>query len=75
MRLLGALLAITARGALNVVAGEEQVPLTPNTDHFDTPLNVAIIGAGAAGSSSAYHLAHFAREAGLPINITLFDRN
>ncbi|KAI7638723.1 hypothetical protein KC322_g21162, partial [Hortaea werneckii] len=22
-----------------------------------------------------YHLAHFAREAGLPINITLFDRN
>ncbi|OTA38556.1 hypothetical protein BTJ68_01310 [Hortaea werneckii EXF-2000] len=75
MRLLSALLAITARAALNVVTGEGQVPLTPNTDHCDTPLNVAIIGAGAAGSSSAYHLAHFAREAGLPINITLFDRN
>ncbi|KAI7623364.1 hypothetical protein KC346_g2780 [Hortaea werneckii] len=75
MRLSSALLAIAAPAALDVVAGEEQVPLTPNTDHFDAPLNVAIIGAGAAGSSSAYHLAHFAREAGLPINITLFDRN
>ncbi|RMX76701.1 hypothetical protein D0869_10483 [Hortaea werneckii] len=46
-----------------------------NTEHVDAPLNVAIIGAGAAGSSSAYHLAQFAREADVPINITLFDRN
>ncbi|KAI7375954.1 hypothetical protein KC336_g19907, partial [Hortaea werneckii] len=77
MRLSSALLAITARGVLSAIAGEEQVPFTDttNTDYLDTPLNVAIIGAGAAGSSSAYHLAQFAREAGLPINITLFDRN
>ncbi|OTA39864.1 hypothetical protein BTJ68_00089 [Hortaea werneckii EXF-2000] len=77
MRLLSALIAITARGALSAISGEEQVPLTDTTnpDHVDTPLNVAIIGAGAAGSSSAYHLAQFAREAGLPINITIFDRN
>ncbi|KAI7363427.1 hypothetical protein KC328_g18912, partial [Hortaea werneckii] len=77
MRLLSALLAITAREALQVVAGGEQVPFTDrtNTEHVDTPLNVAIVGAGAAGSSSAYHLAQFAREADLPLNITLFDRN
>ncbi|RMY95780.1 hypothetical protein D0862_08676 [Hortaea werneckii] len=77
MRLSSALLAITAREALKVVAGGEQVPLTDttNTEHVDTPLNVAIIGAGAAGSSSAYHLAQFAQEVHLPINITIFDRN
>ncbi|RMX91022.1 hypothetical protein D0867_15137, partial [Hortaea werneckii] len=77
MRLSSALLAITAREAFKVVAGGEQVPFTDtaNTEHVDTPLNVAIIGAGAAGSSSAYHLAQFAQEANLPINITLFDRN
>lgn len=32
-------------------------------------------GAGAAGSSSAYHLAKFAADAGLPVNITVFERN
>ncbi|KAI7298746.1 hypothetical protein KC326_g9505, partial [Hortaea werneckii] len=77
MRLSSALLAITAREAFKVVAGGEQVPFTDrtNTEHVDTPLNVAIIGAGAAGSSSAYHLAQFAQDADFPINITLFDRN
>ncbi|KAI7238694.1 hypothetical protein KC330_g2343, partial [Hortaea werneckii] len=77
MRLSSALLAITAREAFKVVAGGEQVPFTDttNTEHVHTPLNVAIIGAGAAGSSSAYHFAQFAQEADLPINITLFDRN
>ena len=46
MRLLSALLAITAREALQVVAGGEQVPFTDrtNTEHVDTPLNVAIVG-------------------------------
>ncbi|KAI7158155.1 hypothetical protein KC349_g5069 [Hortaea werneckii] len=77
MRLSNALLALTACKASKVVAGEEQVPFTDrtNTEHVDAPLNVAIIGAGAAGSSSAYHLAQFAQQADLPINITIFDRN
>ncbi|KAF2031842.1 Prenylcysteine oxidase [Setomelanomma holmii] len=36
---------------------------------------VAIIGAGAGGSSTAYHLAHYAGEASIPTNITVFERN
>ncbi|RYO94241.1 hypothetical protein DL766_002249 [Monosporascus sp. MC13-8B] len=35
---------------------------------------VAIIGAGAAGSSAAYHLRRYAEEAGIPINITVFEK-
>ena len=34
-----------------------------------------MIGAGAAGASSAYYLAKFAGAAGVPINITVFERN
>jgi len=36
---------------------------------------VAIIGAGAGGSSAAYHLAQYAAEANIPTNITVFERN
>ncbi|KAI5467063.1 Prenylcysteine lyase-domain-containing protein [Mariannaea sp. PMI_226] len=36
--------------------------------------NVAIIGAGAAGSSAAYHLATYAKKQGLNINITVFEK-
>ncbi|KAH6891287.1 hypothetical protein B0T10DRAFT_484897 [Thelonectria olida] len=36
--------------------------------------NVAIIGAGAAGSSAAYHLAKYAEQEGLTINITIFEK-
>ncbi|GAB0132090.1 hypothetical protein EsDP_00000538 [Epichloe bromicola] len=36
--------------------------------------NIAIIGAGAAGSSAAYHLQKFAQEEGLILNITLFEK-
>ena len=32
-------------------------------------------GAGAAGSSTAYHLSQYASNASLPLNITLFERN
>ncbi|ETS85460.1 hypothetical protein PFICI_03485 [Pestalotiopsis fici W106-1] len=35
---------------------------------------VAIIGAGAAGSSTAYHLRKYADEAGVAVNITLFEK-
>ncbi|KAJ4163737.1 hypothetical protein LMH87_005445 [Akanthomyces muscarius] len=36
--------------------------------------NVAIIGAGAAGASAAYHLSQYARDEDLPINITIFEK-
>ncbi|KAF7541552.1 hypothetical protein G7Z17_g11927 [Cylindrodendrum hubeiense] len=36
--------------------------------------NVAIIGAGAAGSSAAYHLQKYAEEEGLSVNITIFEK-
>ncbi|KAK6189326.1 hypothetical protein LQW54_013379 [Pestalotiopsis sp. IQ-011] len=35
---------------------------------------VAIIGAGAAGSSAAYHLRKYADEEGIAVNITLFEK-
>ncbi|KAI4668443.1 uncharacterized protein J4E78_002270 [Alternaria triticimaculans] len=48
--------------------------LTPN-DPAHHVKQVAIIGAGAGGSSAAYHLAQYAAEAGIPTNITVFERN
>ncbi|KAI2465953.1 prenylcysteine oxidase [Annulohypoxylon bovei var. microspora] len=35
---------------------------------------VAIIGAGAAGSSTAYHLRKYAKEEGIDVNITIFEK-
>ncbi|KAL6709422.1 hypothetical protein ACN47E_001357 [Coniothyrium glycines] len=45
------------------------------TDGPPAAKRVAIIGAGAGGSSAAYHLAQYAAEASIPINITVFERN
>jgi len=39
------------------------------------PHRIAIIGAGAAGTSTSYHLRKFANQAHIPLNITIFDRN
>ncbi|KAK5995594.1 Farnesylcysteine lyase-like protein [Cladobotryum mycophilum] len=36
--------------------------------------NIAIIGAGAAGSSAAYHLRQFAEEEGVAVNVTIFEK-
>ncbi|KAK7931948.1 Farnesylcysteine lyase [Apiospora marii] len=36
---------------------------------------VAVIGAGAAGASTAYHLHRYAEEAGIAINITIFEKS
>ncbi|CAI6338794.1 unnamed protein product [Periconia digitata] len=36
---------------------------------------VAIIGAGAAGSSAAFHLAQYAREADIPTQIDVYERS
>ncbi|KAI0411575.1 prenylcysteine oxidase [Xylaria grammica] len=35
---------------------------------------IAVIGAGAAGSSAAYHLQRFANESDIAINVTVFER-
>ncbi|GJC77524.1 farnesylcysteine lyase [Colletotrichum liriopes] len=39
-----------------------------------TVKQVAIIGAGAGGSSTAYYLQKFAEAEGLPVNITVFEK-
>ncbi|KAL1873602.1 hypothetical protein VTK73DRAFT_844 [Phialemonium thermophilum] len=36
--------------------------------------NIAVIGAGAAGSSTAYHLYKFAEQDGVAVNVTLFEK-
>ncbi|KAK6509380.1 hypothetical protein TWF481_004129 [Arthrobotrys musiformis] len=36
---------------------------------------VAVIGAGAAGSSAAYYLNQYAKKHDIPINITIYERN
>ncbi|CZR57547.1 related to prenylcysteine lyase [Phialocephala subalpina] len=40
-----------------------------------TAKRIAIIGAGAAGSSTAYYLQQNANKSGIPINITVFERS
>nr|POE48785.1 farnesylcysteine lyase [Quercus suber] len=54
---------------------DQQIVLADDTENTVKPYNVAIVGAGAAGSSSAYHLSKYAAEAGIPVNITIFERN
>ncbi|EME78153.1 uncharacterized protein MYCFIDRAFT_87304 [Pseudocercospora fijiensis CIRAD86] len=39
------------------------------------PINIAIIGAGAAGSSAAYHLHQYGITSRVPLNLTVFERN
>lgn len=49
----------------------------PQTILEDAPSSVrqiAIVGAGPAGSSAAYHLSQFASQDGLDVNITLFEK-
>ncbi|KIW00853.1 hypothetical protein, variant [Verruconis gallopava] len=40
-----------------------------------SPKRVAIIGAGAAGASTAHHLRKYATQAHMPLEITIFERN
>lgn len=52
---------------------EQQTPLQDSNHH--KAFNIAIIGAGAAGSSTAYHINKFANSSSSPINISIFERN
>ncbi|KAF4549781.1 Hypothetical protein D9617_20g028370 [Elsinoe fawcettii] len=58
-----------------VAQSKPQTPLLPPLAPSSGPKRIAIIGAGPAGSSTAYHLHRFAAEASIPINITIYDRN
>jgi prenylcysteine oxidase/farnesylcysteine lyase len=53
--------------------GNAQIPLL--AQNHTLPKRVAIIGAGAAGSSTAYFLRKYADEANLPIDIIVFEKN
>ncbi|KAJ9148661.1 Prenylcysteine oxidase [Pleurostoma richardsiae] len=58
-----------------VLAGGLRLTLAADQDTSSTPVRqIAIIGAGAAGASTAYHLHKFAEEAGVGINITIFEK-
>ncbi|KAK5093998.1 hypothetical protein LTR70_008425 [Exophiala xenobiotica] len=60
----------------HAAAQQDQSPLTPPTDDSPQPYRVAIIGAGAAGSSAAFHLSQFANTSSHslpPLDITIFE--
>ncbi|KIH93943.1 prenylcysteine oxidase [Sporothrix brasiliensis 5110] len=54
------------------------LPTTTASNAADTadtpPRRIAVIGAGAAGASTAYHLRQFADQDGVAVNITLFEK-
>ncbi|KAF2129827.1 prenylcysteine oxidase-like protein 1 precursor [Dothidotthia symphoricarpi CBS 119687] len=45
-----------------------------SSTHEAPAKRVAIIGAGAGGASTAYHLAQYAANSSIPVNITVFER-
>ncbi|KAJ5693037.1 Prenylcysteine oxidase [Penicillium macrosclerotiorum] len=56
----------------NATQQRQQQPLQSAIDA--APKRVAVIGAGAGGSFAAYELRKLADQAGVPINITVFER-
>jgi prenylcysteine oxidase / farnesylcysteine lyase len=61
-------------------SGPQQQPIdipasteSPGAASSLEPHRVAIIGAGAAGSSAAYHLRQYAVNRSIPLNITIFE--
>src|SRR5690349_14605210 len=69
------LLYLAAASLSGAFAEADQNVLQPQRDNEPTAFQIAIIGAGAAGSSAAYHLSQFARDSDydLPLNITIFE--
>ncbi|KAI9788082.1 MAG: hypothetical protein M1816_007213 [Peltula sp. TS41687] len=57
----------------DIVAAEKDNQQTVLRD--DQTKRVAIIGAGAGGSSAAYYLRQYALDAGIPISLTVYERN
>lgn len=43
--------------------------------HIIRFIGLTLLGAGSAGSSSAYHLTQFAEAHNIPINVTVFEKN
>ncbi|SMQ55000.1 unnamed protein product [Zymoseptoria tritici ST99CH_3D7] len=74
MRLFSNALAALSCLRLASTSQLEQAVLGLPTEPPSKPVTIAIIGAGAAGSSTAYHLAKYAFESHIPINITIFER-
>lgn len=68
-------LLLACAAALVSASTDHQAVLQDSHSHKKQPINVAIIGAGAAGSSTAYHLNKFAANSSSEFNITVFDRN
>ncbi|KAM0715785.1 hypothetical protein Q7P37_008299 [Cladosporium fusiforme] len=66
---------VTLALAATAHASTEQIVLDNAIHQHAKPRNIAIIGAGAAGSSSAYYLSQFAESSHLPINVTIFEKN
>ncbi|KKF92471.1 Vacuolar import and degradation protein 27 [Ceratocystis platani] len=60
-----AILATASEGAVETLA----------TTSLEAPIrNIAVIGAGAGGASTAYYLRKFADEANIPVNVTIFEK-
>ncbi|TVY68639.1 Farnesylcysteine lyase [Lachnellula suecica] len=63
-------------GISNVVSADTPEPeLELEPEVYDPTKRVAIIGAGASGSSTAYYLQQFAEKSGVPVNITVFEKS
>ncbi|CAK7199813.1 hypothetical protein SEUCBS139899_002499 [Sporothrix eucalyptigena] len=57
-----------------LLAGAAGLLLTPAAYAEASARRIAVIGAGAAGASTAYHLRQFADADGVAVNITLFEK-
>ncbi|GAM41260.1 hypothetical protein TCE0_042f14259 [Talaromyces pinophilus] len=71
-RLLYALVLLLECVCILSVDTNGQTPLKP--EDGTASRNVAVIGAGSAGASTAYYLRRFSDLAGVPVNITVFER-
>jgi prenylcysteine oxidase/farnesylcysteine lyase len=45
------------------------------SQHIIRLISLTLLGAGSAGSSSAYHLTRFAEAHDIPVNVTIFEKN
>ncbi|KAI5863861.1 prenylcysteine oxidase [Durotheca rogersii] len=70
MRLLRLACLLPSSSALAAAAGVDATD-----QHAEQRVKqVAVIGAGAGGSSAAYHLRKYAQQAGIEVNITVFEK-